>query len=306
MRKGFSVLLALVIAISLSMPSVLAADQTEKETAKEAHTAASTEHGKKQTDLQKQFRTELNEQKKELQQQKSVLNQEKEALMEQYEEALAAGDEAGADSFLEQIQAKDEEIAQLQSQIKQAINERYMVVKTMYSEEELAQFESASDLIAQMYADAEVLSVGCVTVNNNLVKFDAPAYIKGGVTLVPLRAISEELGAEVSWDSETQTVTIEKDDTIIQITANSTTALVNGEPVELSQPAVTNCGRTYLPVRFLAETLGLTVTWDGENELIDIDGTETPDPDDDSNPDPEEEPAPDPAPETTPDATTEE
>ncbi|WMI82232.1 copper amine oxidase N-terminal domain-containing protein [Anaerotignum sp. MB30-C6] len=224
----------------------------------------------------KVFKDELNEQKKALQKEKSSLNQQLEDLQLQYENMLASGDEAGAASMLDSINALNEQIQGVQAQIKETINERYMVVKTMYTDEELAEFTSAKDLISQMYADAEVLSAGSVTINNNLIKFDAPAYIKNGVTLVPFRAISEELGGEVSWNAETQTVTITNGDTVVQITANSTTGTVNGETIEIGVPATKTCGKTYVPLRFLAEALGLNTEWDSENDLIDIsDNTET-------------------------------
>lgn len=224
-----------------------------------------------------QFKTELNIQKKELQQQKSSLNQQKEALETQYENLVATGDTTGAEAILEKINNLDEQITKLKEQIKETINERYMVVKTMYTDAELSQFDSAADLIAQMYADANVLEAGCVNINNNIIKFDTPAYIKGGVTLVPLRAITEALNGQVTWDGETQTVTITKDNTVVEITANSTTVLVDGEPVEINVPAEVTCSRTYLPLRFLAETLGFDVSWDGDNEIIDIDDEATAD-----------------------------
>jgi len=233
--------------------------------------AALNDQAKKQENMQKQFKTELNEKKKELQQQKCSFNQQAEDLKVQYDALIASGDTVGAEAVLASINALNEQMKTLQEEIKIAINERFMVVKTMYSDAELEKFNNASDLIAQMYKDATVLDAGCVTANNNLIKFDAPAYIKGGVTLVPLRAISEKLGGQVAWNEESYSVTITKGDTVIEITANSTTVLVNGAPVEMSTPAEVTCGRTYLPLRFLAEALGCNVAWDGENEIIDID-----------------------------------
>ncbi|MPM08197.1 hypothetical protein SDC9_54509 [bioreactor metagenome] len=286
MTLAFSVSAVPVSAKNGNEKSVAASAQKEEKASKTSETTSddsadlskgseksSQKTEKEETkvqELKKVFKDELNDQKKELQQQKSDLNQQLETLEAQYQLMLASGDTVGAESALTSMNTLKAQIQGLQSQIKETINERYMVVKTMYTDEELVQFSSAADLIAQMYADAEVLSEGCVTVNNNLVKFDTPAYIKNGVTLVPLRAIAEELGGEVSWDEETQTVTITKGDTVVQITSNSTTAVVNGETVEISLPATETCGRTYVPLRFLSEALGLNTEWDSENEIIDI------------------------------------
>ncbi len=246
----------------------------EKETAsaiKETNDSASSQKTEldSQTD-KKVFKNELNEQKKELQQEKASLNQQLEELKLKYESLVASGDTEGAKSVLENINALNQQIQEVQAQMKETINERYMLVKTMYTDEELAEFTNAKELISKMYADAEVLSAGSVTINNNLIKFDTPAYIKNGVTLVPLRAISEALGGEVSWDGETQTIVIKNGDTVVQITANSTIATVNGESVKISAPPTKNCGRTYVPLRFLAETLGFNTEWDSENEQIEI------------------------------------
>jgi polyhydroxyalkanoate synthesis regulator phasin len=286
MKKILTLFLVAAMALSMLGISALALEESEDPAEPETtvaddsgDTAASPIlHGKAKTDMQKQFRLELNAQKKELQQEKAELAQQKEALVAQYEALVAAGSTAEAEALQEQIDALKAQMNELQAQIKQTINERYMVVKTLYSDEELTQFESASELIARMYEDANVLAAGCVAVNNNLVKFDAPAYIKGGVTLVPMRAIAEQLECDVAWDGDTQTVTVTKGDTVIEITAGSTAVLVNGTPVEIDVPAGITCGRTYLPLRFLAEALNFTVTWDGDNELIDIEGGDAEDP----------------------------
>jgi polyhydroxyalkanoate synthesis regulator phasin len=228
-------------------------------------------HGKSSQNAKKQFRDELNTQKKECLKEKSTLNQQLETLQAQYDALVSAGDTEGAAALQTQIDTLNTQISDLNAQIKKTMNERYMLVKTMYSEDELAKFGSAAALIAQMYQDASTLGAGSVTVNNNLIKFDAPAYIKGGTTLVPVRAITEGMGAEVSWDAATQTATITKGDTVVKITANSTSVTVNGVPVEISQPAEVSCNRTYVPLRFLAELFHFDVTWDGENQEIDID-----------------------------------
>lgn len=270
MKKTIALFLSIAMALSLMGMSAAAAGKPEKTKAAETETPS-----KKEAEPSKQFRVELNGQKKELQKQMSALNQQREELEAQYETLLRAGDTAGAEALLTQIQALDEQIQGVKTQIKETINERWMVVKTMYTDEELAQFDSAADLITQMYADAKTLKAGCVTVNNNLIKFDAPPYIKGGVTLIPVRAVAEKLGAEVSWDADTQKVTITKNETVIEITVNKMTVLVNGVPTEISLPTEVTCGKTYLPLRFLAEALGFDVNWDGENEIIDISDTTT-------------------------------
>lgn len=275
MKKSLKLFFAITVAMSVSVTPVAAkpaegksnVSASQKETKDKEISSAINETDDAKASSQKTevnsqvnsqankktFRNELNEQKKDLQQEKISLNQQLDDLKLKYENLIASGDAEGAKSVLENITALNQQIQDMNAQIKQTINERYMLVKTMYTNEELAEFSNAKELISKMYAGAEVLSAGSVTINNNLIKFDTPAYIKNGVTLVPLRAISEALGGEVSWDAETQTVVIKNGDTVVQITANSTTATVNGETVKISAPPTKNCGRTYVPLRFLAE-----------------------------------------------------
>lgn len=57
-------------------------------------------------------------------------------------------------------------------------------------------------------------------------------------TLIPLRAVSETLGAEVEWDEENKTVTVTYNDSTIIVTVDSQTAIVNGEEIEIDSPAI--------------------------------------------------------------------
>lgn len=293
MKKWLSLLLATILVFSLSVSPAAAkgnsgksssASTSSKATEETSETGSSSEAAPKtaktpkeasqKTEAPKTFKDELNAQKEDLQQQKSDLNKQKGTLQAQYKAMLASGDADGAAALLKNIQELNQQIQETQAQIKKIINERFMVAKTLYTDDELAQFSSVSELIDQMYADAEVLRAGSVTVNNQIIKFDTPAYIKNGTILVPLRAIAEKVGGEVTWNSETQTVTITKDSTVIEITPGSMTALVNGEPVKMDLSATVTCGRTYIPLRLLAQAFNLETEQDSENGTVDIeDGT---------------------------------
>ncbi len=288
MKKTIALVLTLALVFSVTVVPAAASGNTGKYSQKGTQTTTttpatgteeaadatadaedtSTSNGKNEGNVQKRLKDEITEQKKQLQQQKSTLTQQKEKLEAEYETLIKTGDTAGAAELQVKLDALKTQIAELQAQFKQTINQRYMLAKTMYSDEELAQFESVADLIAQMYKDASVLQLGSVTMNNNLIKFDAPPYVKGGTTLVPIRAIVQGLGAHLAWDADTKTVTITKDDKVIEIKASGTAVLVNGTPAEIGVPAEFTCGRTYIPLRFIAEALNFEVTWDSESEEI--------------------------------------
>lgn len=99
---------------------------------------------------------------------------------------------------------------------------------------------------------------------------DVSPYIlpKVHVTMVPLRVISESLGAEVFWDGRSQTATIIKEDTVLSMTVNQNYALVNDGSLPLDAAVQIRQGRTMVPLRFVSEQLGLQVGWDQSTRTI--------------------------------------
>ncbi len=97
--------------------------------------------------------------------------------------------------------------------------------------------------------------------DNQPVELDA--FVVDGRTIVPVRFISEKLGAEVKWDGETQTISIRGFGKDIQLYIGKQYAVVNGDTVTLDAAPVVSAGVTRVPVRFVSETLGAIVKWDG-------------------------------------------
>ncbi len=100
-------------------------------------------------------------------------------------------------------------------------------------------------------------------VNGVAKELDAAPIIRQDRTMLPVRFVAENLGAEVAWDGATSTATLTCGDIEIKITIGATTATINGEEKPLDAPAFIENSRTYLPVRFVAEALGATGDWDG-------------------------------------------
>ena len=97
----------------------------------------------------------------------------------------------------------------------------------------------------------------------------APVVINNR-TLLPVRAIVEEIGGGVAWDEETRTVLLGYKDDIIILEADNQTAYLNESKRELDvAPTVIN-DRTMLPIRFIANGFGFDVDWNEDTQTVTI------------------------------------
>ncbi|WP_440115607.1 stalk domain-containing protein [Paenibacillus sp. QZ-Y1] len=98
--------------------------------------------------------------------------------------------------------------------------------------------------------------------------------IKNNRVLIPLRAVSENLGADVTWNQQQKTITITKDETEMVLTLNSKKVLLNQSEILLDVPAELNYNSTYVPARFVSQTLGADVDWNQQasQATITLDG----------------------------------
>ena len=107
-----------------------------------------------------------------------------------------------------------------------------------------------------------------VTLNGSPVSFDQQPIIENGRTLVPLRAIFEALGAEVTWNQSTQTATAVKDNITVTIKIGDSFLMRNGQRIPLDVPAQLVNNRTLIPARAVAEAFGATVNWDASTRTV--------------------------------------
>lgn len=124
-------------------------------------------------------------------------------------------------------------------------------------------------------------SVPDVRVNGDLVKFpDRQPYINSdNRTLIPVRFVSEALGANVTWVPETSTAVMEKNGIKVEVTIGqqNITVTKNGSAstVAMDTVAVLRYDRTYVPIRFVAENLGAWVSFSNYYNTVQIDGCDT-------------------------------
>ena len=120
-----------------------------------------------------------------------------------------------------------------------------------------------------------------IYINNNLQNIPEDmgrAYLDKNTNrvMVPIRYISENLGAQINFyqrkETNTSGILIGAIDVLVELNINSTKAKLNlgGEDsvVNLDSPAILYDGRTYVPIRFISETLGLNVDWKDDSVYI--------------------------------------
>jgi subtilisin family serine protease len=130
-------------------------------------------------------------------------------------------------------------------------------------------YATASSAPSSLYV---VLTIGStdMEVNGLTRKLDAAPFIKDGRTLLPIRALIEALGGSVQWNASTRTATVMLGSRTVALTIGSTTALVNGKAITLDVAPMIVGSRTFLPLRAVAENLGLDLAWEPISRTISL------------------------------------
>lgn len=127
------------------------------------------------------------------------------------------------------------------------------------------QKDAADDSNAAEAGKTIKLQIGSriVNVDNEAVIYDAAPVIRNDRTLVPIRIITEALGGKVDWNGATKEVTLSINDKEIKMTIGKTLEKYGVAPVIID-------GRTFVPVRFVADELGANVAWDDATKTVTI------------------------------------
>ncbi|NLB53022.1 MAG: copper amine oxidase N-terminal domain-containing protein [Syntrophomonadaceae bacterium] len=110
-------------------------------------------------------------------------------------------------------------------------------------------------------------------INGSASAMDVSPVIKENRTLLPIRFITEPIGADIQWIDAEKKVIINQSSTIIELWIGKNKAEINGRSVPIDpdnssvMPLIIN-GRTMMPLRFIAENLGCEVKWIPENSQI--------------------------------------
>ena len=117
------------------------------------------------------------------------------------------------------------------------------------------------------YANAQDITL---VVDGKKVNCDVPPILRNNRTMVPVRALFDCFGADISWDDQTRRVLLSSGGTEIVLTIDSNIAYVDSVPNRLDcEPILVN-DRTLVPVRFISETLKYEVSWDEKTQTVNI------------------------------------
>ncbi|WP_036635740.1 copper amine oxidase N-terminal domain-containing protein [Paenibacillus massiliensis] len=110
----------------------------------------------------------------------------------------------------------------------------------------------------------------------NVIFPDAKPYVEQNRVLIPVRFVSESLGAKVDYKKETtgnkvnRTIVITQADKTVHMNVNSDKVLVGDKIITLDVPARLQQERVYVPLRFVSEALGASVDWNSSKSLVSI------------------------------------
>ncbi|MFR8926749.1 N-acetylmuramoyl-L-alanine amidase [Peptoniphilus senegalensis] len=126
--------------------------------------------------------------------------------------------------------------------------------------------------------DFKVKEAG-VLINEESLKTEFFPYIKDGRTFVPIREITEKLGADVKWDGKDESIKITLNGDVINMQIDNPNVTVNDKEIALDkaqapQLALYNKPRketkTMVPLRFISETFGYNVDWNNDKVRAEI------------------------------------
>lgn len=129
-------------------------------------------------------------------------------------------------------------------------------------------------LSAVLTVSAQQADVIHVTINGSEVAFQEgyglPYVDNNWRTQVPLRAAMEAYGAYVDWDADARTAIVQYQGVTVKLPVNQNFLSAGDQIRTMDTVSVVRSGRTYLPIRFVVEALGGSVSWDQETLTVNI------------------------------------
>ncbi len=112
-------------------------------------------------------------------------------------------------------------------------------------------------------------NIGAQTAQLNGEVIEAPTYLSDrGNTMVGLRVAAQTLGISVSWEAQTRTVELAGEGLTMTVVIDSDIAIINGNEIQMTEPAIILNDRTMVPIRFVSEGFGAIVEYNDEMHSV--------------------------------------
>jgi hypothetical protein len=108
-----------------------------------------------------------------------------------------------------------------------------------------------------------------IMVNYTILNPEVAPFINNGRTMIPLRVVADNLNGIVYWDNAERRVDLTNSKgTVVKLWIGNTMALIDNKQVTIEVPPAIINGRTFVPLRFVSEALGVTVNWDSFTRTV--------------------------------------
>ncbi|MBD2868400.1 stalk domain-containing protein [Paenibacillus arenilitoris] len=109
------------------------------------------------------------------------------------------------------------------------------------------------------------------TVSGKTIKLDSAPIQMNGVTYVPVRFVSDAMGAQLLFNGTTGQITVLRGAKMLEMTLGTKDLNLNGVYSSSDVTPIVRNYRTLIPVRLFSEKLGMTVGYDSKLKKITID-----------------------------------
>lgn len=115
-----------------------------------------------------------------------------------------------------------------------------------------------------------------LVIDGETIKTQPAPLIVSDRTMIPVRLVSEKLGARVTWNEESRTVLIIKGDRSVQLRIDSRLVEFKGGETPFNicdvPPQIIE-DRTFVPLRIVSNALGVSIGWEGKSRTVSVDSS---------------------------------
>jgi len=129
---------------------------------------------------------------------------------------------------------------------------------------------SAIVLAAAATSATSAFAAPSIQLNGQPLQTSVAPITMNGRTLVPMRDIFEALGASVNYNALTRGISANSGTSTVNLQIGNRAASVNGQTVYLEQAPIVTSGSTLVPLRFVSEAMGATVSYSAPTQLVSI------------------------------------